>query len=211
MNCNGNLFKTIRSEEVAVGISSPTLGIDEEDCLGVVLQKLIIKVEALWKNQCNSEISGNSIDPAIPSKEVVDYSLSPVLKVTKGSRGNTIESDWTGLEAIPKGEDEIVRKSTEIYTNNGTRLVSSSNKDQNIFDIKPNDYPLNVVMKAYVNTKNAGMVVSEKIIPVSGDFEGELNPLLEIKKNADIQDPSIAMLNAEVNKLRELLDKKADK
>lgn len=209
MGC-GNTFKTISSDEVSCNIESKSLGIDKEDCLGTVLAKLVAKVEYLWNNKCNSENVANDYPKeAISKEELVDYSLNPIITAEKGSRTNKVKVDWKS--AVTPNKDEIVRKNAEIYTNNGTRLIASSNKGYNEFELKPSDYPLDVVMKAYVKTEKAGMVVAEKVVPVSGDLEAELSPALEVKKNMDIEDPAIAILNAEIAKLKELLDLKADK
>ena len=208
MGC-GNTFKTISSDEVSCNIESKSLGIVKEDCLSTVLAKLIAKVEYLWDNKCSdSEKAENQQKITTDNGSKVDYSLNPVLKMKKGTRGNTIEANWE--KVFTPNKDEIVRKHTEIYTSKG-KLIGSSSGDVNVFELQPKDYPLNVAMKAYVNTQEHGMVVAEKIVPISADMEKELSPSLEVRKNAEIEDTAISTLNAEIAKLRELLDQKADK
>ncbi len=205
MSCKNNSFETIQSEDVSYGYSHDSLGIGDDDCLKEVIKKLADKVEELYKKRCFSQNFAENTTSNQSNNEVeVDYTVTPTLKMKKGSRTNTIEMNWDTAKA--QGNDEIVKRITEIYSNDKKTLIASSSGHSNIFELKPSDYPLNVIMKAYVNTEKDGMVVAEKVVPISADIETEITPLLEVKKGNDIENIQIAQLNAEVSKLRKEIE-----
>ena len=201
MDCNDRAFEQFDANQVSYGVAHPELDIKAEDCLREAFYKLALKVEYLLKNMCK-EGSQTGSESVVQLGSVVDYSISPILTTKQGNVSNSIEVDWTKVQVAD--DDNLVQKEVNFYNSDGT-LVASSSKVNYVIDFKPKDYPLNVEVSALVNTPD-GTVRTSKVLKISADDQKTFSPILEVKKNAEIQDKNIALLNGEINKLKKLID-----
>lgn len=193
------VFQTIKAKEVSYGMAHPLLGITEDDSVDEVLTKLINYVT---KKPCPESTKS---DDAILSEDIntdiaVDYTISPILSTKKGDRGNSVTIDWSKINLLDK--DALIHKQIDFYSNG--LMIASTSKVNHVIDFKPKDYPLQAEITAIVNT-SFGNIKSTKTIELSADEEKEFSPLLQVKKEVNIQNKEIAVLNSEINKLKKLL------